>query len=440
LRQIVNRCPEVGDVILQAFIARRQLLRESGEFTGIRVIGSRYSHDTFRIRDFLARNRALFTFLDLESNPEVEQLLRRFGLTVKDTPVVAWGTKLVLRNPSNREIAEALGLRRPLEQTVYDLAIVGGGPGGLAASVYGASEGLSTVVLERTAPGGQAGASMRIENYLGFPTGVTGGELAERAIVQANKFGAILSVATPVVSLTFDNAYSVLALEGGETVIAKCLLIATGAEYRRLDVGGCAQFEGSGVYYAATPNEVQLCQGANVVIVGGGNSAGQAAVYLSRYARKVYLLIRGNDLYKSMSAYLAHRIEQTPNIEVLLNTTVQRMSGDGHLASVEIVNKETGETRKLETPAVFSFIGATPLTDWLPSEIERDEKKFVRTGPTMSQSRQWNLRRQPFLLETSRPGVFAAGDVRSGSVKRVASAVGEGAMAVQFVHEYLKEM
>jgi thioredoxin reductase (NADPH) len=440
LRQIVNRCPEVGDLILQAFIARRQLLRESGAFTGIRVIGSRYSHDTFRIRDFLARNRALFTFLDLESNPEVEQLLRRFGLTVGDTPVVAWGKMVVLRNPSNREIAENLGLRRPLEQTVYDLAIVGGGPGGLAASVYGASEGLSTVVLERTAPGGQAGTSMRIENYLGFPTGVTGGELAERAIVQANKFGAILSVPAPVVSLTFDNAYSVLGLDGGETVVAKCLLIATGAEYRRLDVDGCAQFEGSGVYYAATPNEVQVCQGADVVIVGGGNAAGQAAVYLSRYARKVYLLIRGNDLYKSMSAYLAHRIEQTPNIEVLLNTTIQRMSGDGHLASVEIVNNETGETRTLETPAVFSFIGATPHTDWLPSEVERDEKKFVRTGPAMAQSTHWNLRRQPFLLETSRPGVFAAGDVRSGSVKRVASAVGEGAMAVQFVHEYLKEM
>jgi thioredoxin reductase (NADPH) len=281
----VNRCPEVGDIILQAFIARRQLLRESGEFTGIRVIGSRYSHDTFRVRDFLARNRALFTFLDVESNPEVEELLRRFGLTIRDTPVVAWGRQVVLRNPSNREIAEALGLRRPLEQTVYDLAIVGGGPGGLAASVYGASEGLSTVVLERTAPGGQAGASMRIENYLGFPTGINGGELAERAIVQANKFGATLSVATPVVSLSFDNAYSVLALEGGETVVAKCLLIATGAEYRRLDVDGCAQFEGSGVYYAATPNEVQLCTGADVVIVGGGNAAGQAAVYLSRYAR-----------------------------------------------------------------------------------------------------------------------------------------------------------
>jgi thioredoxin reductase (NADPH) len=440
LRQIVNRCPEVGDIILQAFIARRQLLRESGEFTGIRVIGSSYSHDTFRVRDFLARNRALFTFLDLESHPEVEELLRRFGLTIRDTPVVAWGRQVVLRNPSNREIAEALGLRRPLEQTVYDLAIVGGGPGGLAASVYGASEGLSTVVLERTAPGGQAGTSMRIENFLGFPSGFNGGELAERAIVQANKFGAILSVATPVVSLTFDNAYSVLALEGGETVVAKCLLIATGAEYRRLDVDGCARFEGSGVYYAATPNEVQLCKGAEVVIVGGGNAAGQAAVYLSRFARKVYLLIRGNDLYKSMSAYLAHRIEQTPNIEVLVNTTIQRMSGDGHLASVEIVNKETGETRTLETPAVFSFIGATPHTDWLPSEVERDEKKFVRTGPAMAQSPHWKVRRQPFLLETSRPGVFAAGDVRSGSVKRVASAVGEGAMAVQFVHEYLKEM
>ncbi len=435
----MNRCPEVGDIILQAFIARRQLLRESGSFTGIRVIGSRYSHDTFRIRDFLARNRSLFTFLDLESHPEVGELLGRFGLSVQDTPVVAWGKQVVLRNPSNREIAEALGIRRPLEQTVYDLAIVGAGPGGLAASVYGASEGLSTVVLERTAPGGQAGTSMRIENYLGFPTGITGGDLAERAIVQANKFGAILSVATPVVSLTFDNAYSVLALESGESIVAKCLLIATGAEYRRLDVDGCARFEGSGVYYAATPNEVQLCQGAEVVIVGGGNAAGQAAVYLSRHARRVYLLIRGNDLYKSMSAYLAHRIEQTPNIEVLLNTTVRRMSGDGRLASVEIVNSETGETRTLETPAVFSFIGATPHTDWLPVEIERDEKRFVRTGPAMAQSAHWTARRQPFLLETSRPGVFAAGDVRSGSVKRVASAVGEGAMAVQFVHEYLKE-
>src|SRR6266542_401383 len=442
LRGALNQCPVLSDIILQAFIARRQLLRESPDFIGLRVIGSRYSTDTFRVRDFLAKNRALFKWIDVETDPEVDQLLKHFGMTEADTPVVALGdgALLLLRNPSNRQLADAIGIHQPVEEAVYDLVVVGAGPAGLAAAVYGASEGLSTVVLERTAPGGQAGTSMRIENYLGFPTGITGGDLAERAIVQANKFGAILSVATPVVSLTFDNAYSVLALESGESIVAKCLLIATGAEYRRLDVDGCARFEGSGVYYAATPNEVQLCQGAEVVIVGGGNAAGQAAVYLSRHARRVYLLIRGNDLYKSMSAYLAHRIEQTPNIEVLLNTTVRRMSGDGRLASVEIVNSETGETRTLETPAVFSFIGATPHTDWLPVEIERDEKRFVRTGPAMAQSAHWTARRQPFLLETSRPGVFAAGDVRSGSVKRVASAVGEGAMAVQFVHECLSHM
>jgi thioredoxin reductase (NADPH) len=440
LRQILNQCPDLGDLILQAFIARRQLLRESGEFTGVRLIGSRYSRDTHRIRDFLARNRVLFTFLDLESDPEVGQLLKRFGLSEKDIPVVAWGRRLLLRNPSNEELATALGIRRPIEQTVYDLAIVGAGPGGLAAAVYGASEGLSTVVLERTAPGGQAATSMRIENYLGFPTGITGAELADRAVVQANKFGALLSVSTPVVSLTFDNAYSVLAMEGGETVIAKCLLIVTGAEYRKLAVEGCERFEGSGVYYAATPNEAQLCAGSEAVIVGGGNSAGQAAVFLAGHARKVHLVVRGPSLYEAMSSYLARRIEQTPNIEIHLNTTVARMSGDDHLAEVEIVDNKSGERRTIRTPALFSFIGAVPRTDWLPPEIERDEKQFVRTGPFLSQSSRWTARRPPFLLETSRPGVFAAGDVRSGSVKRVASAVGEGAMAVQFVHEYLKEM
>jgi thioredoxin reductase (NADPH) len=440
LRQLLNRCPDLGDVILQAFIARRQLLRESGDFTGLRVIGSRYSRDTFRIRDFLAKNRVLFTWLDLEADPQVDQLLKQFGVTEADTPVVACGRKLLLRNPLNRQLAEALGIRQPLEQAVYDLAVVGAGPAGLAAAVYGASEGLSTVVLERTAPGGQAGCSMRIENYLGFPTGLTGGELADRAVLQANKFGARLSVPTPVTSLTFDKAYPVLRLDGGEAVIAKCLLIATGVDYRRLDVEGCERFEGCGVYYAATFNEAQLCRGADVVVVGGGNSAGQAAVFLAGHVRKVFLLIRGDDLYKNMSSYLARRIEQTANIEVLLNTTVRRMHGDGHLSSVEIVNSKTGQELMLGIPALFSFIGAVPRTDWLPPEIERDAKGFVRTGAALAQSPHWTTRRQPFLVETSRPGVFAAGDVRSGSVKRVASAVGEGAMAVQFVHEYLKEM
>ena len=440
LRKVLNQDPQLSDLILQAFIARRQLMRESPEFTGLRVIGSRYSRDTFRIRDFLAKNRVLFTWLDLEGDPAVNQLLQQFGVTEADTPIVACAHCLVLRNPSNRELAEKIGIRRPVEHDVYDLAIVGSGPAGLAAAVYGASEGLNTIVLEHTAPGGQAGSSMRIENYLGFPTGITGSELADRAVLQADKFGARISVPTPVTKLTFDKTYSVLELEGGENVVAKCLLIATGAEYRRLEVEHCSRFEGAGVYYAATPNEAQMCRGSDVVLVGGGNSAGQAAVYLSQNARKVFLLIRGDDLCKSMSSYLAHRIMNTPNIEILRCTEVIRMNGDGHLNSVEILNKITGEKKTLTTAALFSFIGANPRTDWLPPEIEKDEKHFVRTGIELGDSRQWTLKRQPFLLETSRPGVFAAGDVRSGSVKRVASAVGEGSMAVQFVHEYLKTM
>jgi thioredoxin reductase (NADPH) len=440
LRHLLNQCPDLSDIILQAFIARRQLLHQSPSFIGLRVIGSRYSADTFRVRDFLAKNRALFTWMDVESDPQVEQLLKEFGLTEVDTPVVACAHRLMLRNPSNRELADAIGIRQPLEQTMYDLAIVGAGPAGLAAAVYGASEGLRTVVLEQTAPGGQAGSSMRIENYLGFPTGLTGTELAGRAVIQAKKFEAQMSVAATVVSLEFDKAYSVLHLDAGETVAAKCLLIASGAGYRRLDVDGCERFEGTGVYYAATPHEAKLCREAEVVLVGAGNSAGQGAVFLSQHARSVLLLIRGDDLYKSMSSYLARRIERTANIELLCNTTIRRMRGDGHLAAVDIVNNKTGAARTVQTPAVFSFIGAVPRTDWLPPQIEKDAKGFVQTGPALAKSPHWTLRRHPFLLETSRPGVFAAGDVRSGSVKRVASAVGEGAMAVQFVHEYLKEM
>jgi thioredoxin reductase (NADPH) len=440
LRQVLNQCPELADIILQAFIARRQLLRESGSFTGLRVIGSRYSVDTFRIRDFLASNRVPFTWLDLEVDPQVDQLLKRFGLTPAETPVVAFGSQLLLRNPSNRELAEAIGLRQPLTEKMYDLAIVGGGPAGLAAAVYAASEGLNTVVLERAAPGGQAGRSMRIENYLGFPTGISGSELADRAVLQANKFGARLPVPTPVQTLRFDGAYPVLEIDRAETINAKCLLIATGAEYRHLDVPGGQAFEGRGVFYAATLNEGSLCKGAEVLIVGGGNSAGQAAVFLAGLARRVYILIRGDDLHKSMSSYLVHRIEQTPNIEVLYNTEVRRMSGDGQLRTVEVVNNKTGEERTFTTPALFSFIGAVPRTDWLPPEIEKDAKGFVRTGADLAQSPHWTARRSPFLLETSRRGVFAAGDVRSGSVKRVASAVGEGAMAIQFVHEYFKEI
>ena len=361
-------------------------------------------------------------------------------MTESDTPVVSFGSLLLLRNPSNGQLADAIGIRQPLEAAVYDLVVVGAGPAGLAAAVYGASEGLNTAVLEHTAPGGQAGGSMRIENYLGFPTGLTGSELAGRAILQANKFGVHLSVPTLVDRLAFENAYTVVHMDGGTTVTAKCLLIATGADYRRLDVEGSERFEGTGVYYAATVAEGQLCEGSQVLVVGGGNSAGQAAVFLSGHARKVLLVIRGDDLHKNMSSYLVRRIEQTPNIELLCNTTIRRMNGNSHLGSVDLVNSKTGEERTVATPGVFSFIGADPRTGWLPPEIERDAKGFVRTGADLAQSRHWKDGRQPFLLETSRPGVFAAGDVRSGSVKRVASAVGEGAMAVQFVHERLKHM
>jgi thioredoxin reductase (NADPH) len=439
LRQVLNQCPVVSDIILQAFVARRQLLHELPNFIGLRVIGSRYSTDTFRVRDFLAKNRVLFTWVDVETDPQVDLLLKQFGVTEADTPVVACSHRLLLRNPSNRQLADEIGIRQPLEQGVYDLVVVGAGPAGLAAAVYGASEGLRTVVLERTGPGGQAGSSMRIENYLGFPTGLTGSDLANRAILQANKFGARLSVPTPVTRLGFEKAYSILQLDDGETVTAKCLLIATGADYRRLGVVGCERFEGTGVYYAVTLTEAQMCQGSQVVVMGGGNSAGQGAVFLAQHARHVLLVIRGDDLHKTMSSYLVRRIEQTANIELLCNMTVRSMNGDGHLGSVEIVNNQTGQARTVETPAVFSFIGAVPRTDWLPPEIERDAKGFVMTGTALAQSHYWTAPRQPFLLETSRPGVFAAGDVRSNSVKRVASAVGEGAMAVQFVHEYLKE-
>ena len=440
LRRALNQCPDLSDIVLQAFIARRQLLRQSPDFTGLRVIGSRYSPDTFRVRDFLAKNRVLFTWVDVETDPQVERLLKQFGVTEADTPVVACSTMLLLRNPSNRQLADRIGIRQPLEQAMYDLTVVGAGPAGLAAAVYGASEGLRTLVLERTAPGGQAGSSMRIENYLGFPTGLTGSELADRAILQANKFGARLAIATPVSGVMFDQTYPVVRLDDSETVTTKCLLIATGVDYRRLGVEGCEQFEGRGVFYAATIAEAQLFRDCDVVLVGGGNSAGQAAVFLAQHARHVRLLLRGHTLYKDMSSYLAKRIEQTGNIEVLYNTTIQRMRGDGHLSAVDLLDNKTGQERTIETPAVFSFIGAVPRTEWVPSEIERDAQGFIRTGAALGQSQHWTRRRQPFLLETSRAGVFAAGDVRADSVKRVASAVGEGAMAVQFVHEYLKEM
>jgi thioredoxin reductase (NADPH) len=438
LRQIISERPNLSDLILQTFITRAQALNETEHFTGLRVIGSRFSTDTFRIRDFLSKNHVLYTYFDIDTDREVGALLKSLNLKESDTPVVGYGYDWFLHNPSNEELAERVGIKQELSRSkIYDLAIVGGGPAGLAAAVYSASEGLKTVVLEQIAAGGQAATSSKIENYLGFPTGLSGTELAERATIQAEKFGAQLSVPSKVDKLVFDYNLAILHLENGEQVKAKAVIVATGADYRKLEVEGRERFDGAGVYYAATAMESQTCGGERIVVVGGGNSAGQAAVFLSENARKVLLLIRNSDLVETMSSYLIERIEQTENIEVLPNTEISAMFGDKYLEAVELKNNKTSDARKIRVSGVFSFIGTIPRTSWLPPEIEIDERGFIKTGSMVSSSAQWTLERAPFYLESSCPGIFAAGDVRSGSVKRVASAVGEGAMALQFVHEYL---
>ncbi len=439
LKEIVAEEPGLSELILRAFLMRRIIL--SGMGTGLKVVGSRYSEDTLRLREFATRNGIPHAWIDLEEDESAEALLREFGVEPAETPVVIWQGTDVLRNPTNADLSRAIGLGAAVvPEDTYDLVVIGAGPAGLAASVYGASEGLSTITLDAVAPGGQAGTSSRIENYLGFPAGLSGSELTSRAMIQADKFGARLPGPRKVVGLRRENGLYRAALSDGEEVAGRSVIIATGAHYRRLDVPRLEYFEGVSVYYAATEVEARMCAGSEVLVVGGGNSAGQAAVFMAGRTRKVYVLIRSGDLAKGMSRYLVNRVEETPNIEVLTRTEVRELLGDEDLEGVVVEDNRSGERRTLGAKAVFVFIGADAHTDWLDGVLDLDERGFVVTGPTLGSSGvAWPLARDPFLLETSLPGVFAAGDARSSSVKRVASAVGEGSMAVRFVHQYLAE-
>lgn len=435
LKHVINEMPRLSAVFLKSFLARKQLMEKSG-VTGVKIIGSRFSKDTNRIRSFLSNNKVIFTWLDLENDPRVKTLLLQFKVTPNDTPIVISTDNTLLRNPSNIELAENLGIRKPVEHTIYDLVIVGAGPAGLAAAVYGASEGLKTLVLDKIGPGGQAAKSSLIENYMGFPVGLSGSDLANRAVIQAQKFGAIISAATEAMCLSSEYGVHVIKLDNGENIIAKCILIATGVCYRRLNVPDSEKYEGTGIYYAATPVEAQLCHAATVIVVGDGNSAGQAAIFLGEYAKKVYILTLEDKLGVHMSSYLATRIEKTSNIEIRPHSQISKMYGDKTLLAVDLTNLQSGESENIACNDVFVFIGATPYTAWLDT-IEIDPSGFIKTG---KQIERWSLKREPFLLETNCPGIFAAGDVRLGSIKRVASAVGEGAMAVQFMHQYLSTL
>lgn len=440
LKEIVAEEPGLSELILRAFLMRRIIL--SGLGTGLKVVGSRYSEDTLRLREFAARNGIPHAWIDLEEDESAEALLREFGVEPSETPVVIWQNTDVLRNPTNADLSSAIGLGADVTpEDTYDLVVIGAGPAGLAASVYGASEGLSTLTLDAVALGGQAGTSSRIENYLGFPAGLSGSELASRAMIQADKFGARFPGPREVVGLRRENGLYRVALSGGEEVAARSVIIATGARYRRLDAPRLEHFEGVSVYYAATEVEARMCAGSEVVVVGGGNSAGQAAVFMAGRARRVYVLIRGDDLAKGMSRYLVNRVEDAPNIEGLTRTEVRELLGDEHLEGVVVEDNRSGERRTLGARAVFVFIGADAHTEWLEGTLQLDGRGFVVTGPALGSSDglAWLLARDPYLLETSLPGVFAAGDARSDSVKRVASAVGEGSMAVRFVHQYLAE-
>ena len=444
LRRALAEIPAVSKTIVDALIMRRRRLRRDREFAGMRVLASRDERDGHQLDDFLEKNRIPHRLVEFE-NEQGQALSERFHLTTRDLPVLITPAGARLRKPSLREVAREAGLLRSLAEEneteiLSDLTIVGAGPAGLAAAVYAASEGLKTVVVESYAPGGQAGSSSLIENFFGFPTGVSGGDLTWLAQLQAYRFGARFSTPAQALSLNYnaDGEYRVcLETEGCSAILrAKALLIATGADYRRLDAEGREQFEGMGVYYAATAFEGQLCRGATVVVAGSGNSAGQASMFLSEGAAKVLLVVRSKNL--KMSEYLSRRVQARENIEVLYRTEIRKMSGGKKLEQIELENTETGERRLVQTPAVFSMIGARPCTEWLPPEIERDDKGFIKTGLLVAGAPAWKEnKRQPGPLETSLPNIFAAGDVRSGSVKRCAAAVGEGGMAVAGVQEAL---
>jgi thioredoxin reductase (NADPH) len=443
LKEVVTEEPNLSDIILKSFLARRAWGMRAG--IGLRIIGSRHSADATRLREFAARNRLLHVWIELEEDPGAEALLEAFGAKHADLPVVVWLGKEVLKNPTNTELARTIGLEvdAPRERT-YDLIVVGTGPAGLGASVYGASEGLSTLALESVALGGQAGTSSRIENYPGFPAGLSGFELATRILVQADKFGARTAVPQEAVGLRGDEGRYRIGLSEGSEVLARSVIVATGASYRRLDLDRLERFEGVSVHYAATEAEAQRCEGEEVAVVGGGNSAGQAALFLAGRARRVYLLIRGGDLGKGMSSYLVDRVARAENVELLANTEVRELLGEDRLSGVVVEDNRSGAHRTLRARALFVFVGAHANTGWLRGAVELDEGGFVLTGRELDRSalegEAWReTSREPYLLETSLPGVFAAGDVRSGSIKRVASAVGEGAMAVRLVHQYLTD-
>jgi thioredoxin reductase (NADPH) len=445
LRSLIAKDAELSEIFMRAYILRRLMLITSG-FGDVVVLGSMHCGGTLRLREFLSRNGHPYTYVDLESDSHAQEILDRFNVTLHEVPVlICRGTK-VLRNPTPQEVADCLGLNNPVDESkVRDVIVVGGGPSGLAAAVYAASEGLKVLVIETSAPGGQAGSSSKIENYLGFPTGISGFELATRAINQAQKFGAEMLVAHDVVRLHCDRRPYQIELDNGQKLTSRTVVIASGAQYNKPDIPGREKFEGVGVYYGATNMEAPLCEGEEVVVVGGGNSAGQAAIYLSEKAKHLYMLVRSAQLAETMSRYLIDRIENNSKITVLYNSEIVGLSGDWHLENVEWRNKETGEVRTCPVRHVFLMTGAVPSTKWLEGCLALDNKGFIITGPDLQTSGNgngnpvWAGSRPPYLLETSLPGVFAAGDVRSGNVKRVASAVGEGSISVHLVHRVLAE-